>query len=115
MVVAPAGTETVEPTVADVEFEDRFTVNPPEGAAAEIVTVPVLGYPAKTVLGLSESDLTVCADPRAGTSKASSKKINCNGHRKVRRDFEICSVCGIDVPQTRIRVSRVCSSLIVDP
>ena len=40
-VVAPAATVTFE-TVAEVEFEPRVTTNPPAGAAADSVTVPVL-------------------------------------------------------------------------
>jgi hypothetical protein len=43
--VAPAATLTVEPTVAELEFDESDTVNA-FLVAADRVTVPVLGYPA---------------------------------------------------------------------
>lgn len=52
--VAPAATVAVEGTVADdVLLLDRFTTNPPVGAAPEIVTVPVDDAGCVTVVGLS--------------------------------------------------------------
>ncbi len=106
-VVAPAATVKLAGTVAEVELDPNVTTRPPAGAAAESVTVAVLGNPAFTVVGFRARVFTVCAEPRAGTSIASSKKINCIGNLIVCRALEICSVCGIDVPQTRIRGSRV--------
>jgi hypothetical protein len=52
--VAPEGTVTDVGTVAVVTLElERKTKTPPAGAAAEIVTVPVEGFPPTTVAGAS--------------------------------------------------------------
>ena len=52
--VAPTGTITEVGTVAAKAFElERKTGTPPVGAAAEIVTVPVEGFPPTTVTGAS--------------------------------------------------------------
>jgi hypothetical protein len=51
--VEPGGTVTLAGTVAAAVFElTRYTSSPPAGAAALIVTVPVEGVPATTVVGL---------------------------------------------------------------
>jgi hypothetical protein len=55
-VVAPATTVTVAGTDADVLLLDRFTVNPPVGAVALSVTVPVtVAEPPVTVPGLTDT------------------------------------------------------------
>jgi hypothetical protein len=55
--VAPAGTVTLDGTVArDVLLLDKFTTAPPVGAGPVRVTVPVESSPASTVPGLSVSD-----------------------------------------------------------
>jgi len=60
--VAPAGTETVAGTVAaEVLLDVRFTVRPPVGAALLIVTVPVELVPPVTVVGLTDTPVTVGA------------------------------------------------------
>ena len=53
-VVDPAGTVTVAGTVALVLLEPSVTTVPPVGAALEIVTVAVEGFPAIRVFGDSE-------------------------------------------------------------
>lgn len=54
--VAPAGTVTLVGTVATaVLLLVRLTTNPPCGAGAVSVTVPVAGLPAVTVVGLSSA------------------------------------------------------------
>ncbi len=58
-VVAPAGTETVAGTWASVVLTERATVTPDEPGAWEMFTVPVLELPPKTVVGFSETLLTV--------------------------------------------------------
>lgn len=58
--VVPAVTVTLAGTVAAaVLLLDRATTLPPEGAAADSVTVPVDDVPPVTVVGLSESDDSV--------------------------------------------------------
>ena len=49
--VAPAGTVTVLGTVATLVLLLRFTTNPPDGAGAVRVTVPVLLLPPTTLVG----------------------------------------------------------------
>jgi hypothetical protein len=67
--VAPAGTVTLLGTEATLELLLlRFTTNPPEGAAAVSVTVPVTLLPPTTLVGfrLSVSRLgCVCPPPTA--------------------------------------------------
>lgn len=50
-VLRPAGTSTVDGTVAEAEFELKLTVMPPDGEMPLRVTVPVEFDPPKTVLG----------------------------------------------------------------
>jgi hypothetical protein len=67
IVELPEGIVTVTGTVAWFGLLlDRFTTNPPEGAGALSVTVPVEEAPPTTVVGLSASEARV-AD--AGGSK----------------------------------------------
>jgi hypothetical protein len=103
--VDPAGMLTVEPTVAAPVFDDERLTVVAVTCLADSVTVPVDGYPAKTVLGLSETDETVCARPKHGTSNAMRKKRNFIGDLMILRRLVMCSVCGIDAPQNRIRMS----------
>ncbi len=49
--VAPAGTVTEAGTVADVEFDETPTGEPPVGAADLRVIVPVLLFPPTTEAG----------------------------------------------------------------
>ena len=58
-VVAPAATVTDAGTVALVLLELRLTTEPPVGAAADSVTVPVLDAPPATDVGLRAILLTV--------------------------------------------------------
>lgn len=51
--VWPAGTVTAAATVAAPLLLESATVKPPVGAAASRVTVPVLGEPPCTLVGLS--------------------------------------------------------------
>lgn len=59
VVVAPLGTVTVAGTWASPPLLERLTVTPDGPAAWPIVTVPVLVLPPITVVGFSESELTV--------------------------------------------------------
>jgi hypothetical protein len=56
----PKGIVTVAGTFARFGLLlDRFTTNPPEGAGAESVTVPVEGAPPATVVGFTASEARV--------------------------------------------------------
>ena len=58
--VLPAATTMVAGTVAAPELElVRLTVEPPGGAAAPRITVPVVAVPDRTLVGLRVSELTV--------------------------------------------------------
>src|SRR5438093_4139407 len=60
--VAPAGTVTLAGTVAvGVELLTSVTTMPPAGAGPLRVTVPVEGFPAVTVVGLSVNVESVAA------------------------------------------------------
>jgi len=52
----PAGTTTLDGTVAAELFDARLTVVPPDGASPFRVTVPVDGNPPTTVLGAMVSE-----------------------------------------------------------
>jgi hypothetical protein len=54
--VAPAGTGTVEGTLAAPLLLESATCAPPAGAGPLNVTVPVEEFPPVTLLGFSESD-----------------------------------------------------------
>jgi len=54
----PAGTVTVDWTVASVLLEARLTVSPPIGAFVFSVTVPVAEAPPRTIVGEIDSDST---------------------------------------------------------
>src|SRR6267143_1496418 len=54
--VAPAGTATLEGTLAAPLLLESATCAPPAGAGPLNVTVPVEEFPAVTLLGFSESD-----------------------------------------------------------
>src|SRR6266436_201920 len=54
--VAPAGTATLEGTLAAPLLLESPTCAPPAGAAPLSVTVPVEEFPPVTVVGFSESD-----------------------------------------------------------
>jgi hypothetical protein len=55
---APAGTVTVGGTVSE-SLADIDTSAPPAGAAAESVTVALIGFPPTTVDALNETDATI--------------------------------------------------------
>jgi len=59
-VVEPAGTTTDDGTTACAELLDSETVQPPMGAGAERVTVPMVKLPPTTVFGL------IFTEPRCG-------------------------------------------------
>jgi hypothetical protein len=54
--VAPAGTVTLEGTLAAELLLERETCAPPAGAAPLSVTVPVEEFPPVTLVGFSESE-----------------------------------------------------------
>jgi hypothetical protein len=56
--LAPAGTVTIAGTVAEGELLARRTGQPPTGAEAEMVTVPVAELPLITELGLNVTEVT---------------------------------------------------------
>ncbi len=58
-VLAPEATVTDAGTVAEELLDFRLTTVPPDGAAAEIVTVPVLDTPPATLVGLTVTEPTV--------------------------------------------------------
>ncbi len=58
--IDPAGTATVEGTIAKPELEARVTVNPPVGAFLDIVTCPELEFPPTTVDGEHPTPVTDC-------------------------------------------------------
>jgi hypothetical protein len=62
VLVVPAGTVTLAPTVADDELLERSTTAPPGGAAPLSVIVPVDEAPALTVPGLKLTEASV-SDP----------------------------------------------------
>ena len=59
--VAPAATVTLAGTAAAVELLESVTTEPPAGAAALNVTVPVEGLPPTTLVGLSDRADSVAA------------------------------------------------------
>jgi hypothetical protein len=59
--VAPAGMVTLNGTTANVESDVRETVSPPSGAGLLIVTEPVLPAAPMTVVGLTDSAVSVGA------------------------------------------------------
>ena len=103
-VVDPAGIVSEPATVADAALDVSVTVVA-LACAGVIVTVPDEEKPAYTVLGFSTTDVTVCAMLKHGTSSARIKNRNFIGDLMILRSFVICSVCGIDAPQNRIRMS----------
>jgi len=52
--VAPGAILTYEGVLADTEFDDRFTINPPVGAAPSRETSPIAGVPPITAFGLMD-------------------------------------------------------------
>ena len=58
-VVCPAGTVTVDGTVAEPMLLDNWMTVPPLGAGPVRVTVPEEDVPPTTVVGLSETDDSV--------------------------------------------------------
>lgn len=52
----PAGTVTVDDTLAALLFDERFTMIPPLGAGPPSVTVPVTDVPPVTLAGLRLTD-----------------------------------------------------------
>jgi hypothetical protein len=72
--VAPAGTVTVEGTLAAVvSLLESWTWAPPAGAAPLNVTVPVEEFPPVTLAGFSVSDERVGDGGGAGAEEDSSK------------------------------------------
>ena len=59
--VAPAGIDTLAPTVAIVELLFRATTAPPAGAAPVSVTVPVAPVPPATLVGATVTMLRLAA------------------------------------------------------
>jgi len=57
--VAPAGTVMAAGTVAAALLHDKLTVEPPAGAAAARLTVPVVLLPPVTVAGETETEVSV--------------------------------------------------------
>src|SRR5436190_24326744 len=71
--VAPAATVTLEGTVAtDVLLLESATCAPPDGAGPLSVTVPVEESPPVTVVGLSDSEVSVRGG--AGVAVSSGSK-----------------------------------------
>ncbi len=68
--VAPAGTATLEGTLAAPLLLESPTCAPPAGAAPLSVTVPVEEFPPVTLVGFSESDER---ESDAGAKEDSSK------------------------------------------
>ncbi len=69
--VAPAGTVTLEGTLAAELLLERETCAPPAGAAPLSVTAPVEEFPPVTLVGFSESEERETA---AGTEDSSKSK-----------------------------------------
>src|SRR5438309_2669759 len=69
--VAPAGTVTLEGTLAAPLLLESATGAPPVGAGPLIVTVPVEEFPPVTLVGLSESEER---EREAGTEDSSKAK-----------------------------------------
>lgn len=77
VVVAPAGTVTLEGTVARVTTElVSVTTVPPEGAAADRVTVPVTDIPPTALAGETLTEERFAADAEAvkRTARTAPKK-----------------------------------------
>jgi hypothetical protein len=69
VLVAPAGTVTLEGTLAAaVLLLESVTCAPPDGAAPLSVTVPVEEFPPWTLVGLSESEERVGGGGGAGVT-----------------------------------------------
>ena len=71
--VAPAGMNTLEGTLAAPLLLESATVAPPVGAAPLSVTVPVEEFPPVTLVGFSVSDERVGGGGGAGAEEDSSK------------------------------------------
>ena len=66
--VAPAGTVTLEGTLAAPLLLESVTIAPPAGAGPLNVTVPVEGVPPMTLAGFSVSDERVGGGGGAGVT-----------------------------------------------
>jgi len=100
-VLDPEFTFTEPGTVTADWFDERVTVTPAAGAAAVRVTVPVIVAPPYAGFGEMEREVTLCPQPRHGTTKASNNKRNLIGGFKTRLRFLIRSSRGIDAPSKK--------------
>src|SRR5437762_1903822 len=85
--VAPAGTTTLEGTLAAPLLPESATCAPPTGAAALNVTVPVEEFPPVTLVGFSESDETE-TDARAEEDSSKSKTAGLGSFIETATNFE---------------------------
>ena len=73
--VAPAGTVTLEGTLAAPLSLERKTWAPPAGAGPVRVTVPMEDWPPKTFAGLSVNEATVGAGGGAGVTVSEADRV----------------------------------------
>ena len=78
--LAPAATVTLAGTVATAAFElDRFTRNPPLGAALVSVTVPVAPVPPPTLVGFTLTADKLATGGGGGAACAVKRRATENG------------------------------------
>jgi hypothetical protein len=73
--VAPAGTITLEGTLAAPLLLESATIAPPAGAGPLSVTVPVEDWPPKTFAGFSVSEETVGGGGGAGVTVSEADRV----------------------------------------
>ncbi len=73
--VAPAGTVTLEGTLAAPLLLESATIAPPAGAGPLNVTVPVEGVPPMTLVGFSVSDERVGGGEGAGVTVSEADRV----------------------------------------
>lgn len=88
--MSPFGTVTLAGTVTPARSDDNVTLRPPVGATALIVAVPVIVVlPPYDGFGATVRLLSVCADNRHGTNKATKNSRNLIGDPMVTRRFDV--------------------------